>query len=440
MFKLIIIIFSIYTSSLTAKVDRKCFRDIKRSFNTEKALYECESVKKACYKAQRKFLPYITAAKKCQLKTSESAVADQTLERININDSNSDKSIFESLVYGGVQHRKFQIPKSPLDFKYDILYYIPKNLKGSTAIKALVFLHGGGASTANRTSSLSVAKSYMDDLISIAEDLNIMLILPSGSSHQWSYHTSTYLRAINKELSDTGLIDMESIGLSGHSMGGMAITREAQNLADQYAFMMPIAAGMADYMRKDHNLLSYFNFPYTHLQGKYDHFQSFISRTENQIDAVTKLEKLHSMKAPYKVIFYEGSHNYDKVLLKNQLKDHFKLKINRNQKVLFGNFLSADRVDNNQYTYNYDLFIGARRKYFWIELGETTKELASIYFKANIENNNIRLSFSDSIAKSIYINIDNEMLNFNKEIKIFLNDHEIDRVFLTGPNKLKVEF
>jgi hypothetical protein len=72
---------------------------------------------------------------------------------------------------------------SPLNFEYDVCYYIPATLKNAKDLKVLSFLHDRGKSTLLRRGSNQSIKDY-------AFDLNKM-------------------------------------GLSVHSMGAMAITRSA---------------------------------------------------------------------------------------------------------------------------------------------------------------------------------------------------------------------
>ena len=167
--------------------------------------------------------------------------------------------------YGKVTQIEFQPENSPLEFKYDLLYYVPNKLKGKKNLKTLIFLHGGGNSTRTRSGSLNVTNLYMNDLKTIADELGIIVVTPSGSGLNWSAHLLNMLRQLNLEIRKNPEVDPNGIALSGHSMGGMGITRSAQWLADEYAFFMPTAAGMDPKYAVTKYLKTYFNFKYLSL-------------------------------------------------------------------------------------------------------------------------------------------------------------------------------
>src|SRR5690606_33615734 len=140
--------------------------------------------------------------------------------------------------YGNISSEQWAPANYPQDFKYDVLYYQPQSLKGKKNSKVLVFLHGGGASTVTRAGALSVSSSYISNLKSIADNLGFTLIVPSSSSLNWGGHTRVMLEALARELKQDKRFDAKRIGLSGHSMGGMGITRNFFWLADDFAFFL----------------------------------------------------------------------------------------------------------------------------------------------------------------------------------------------------------
>jgi Poly(3-hydroxybutyrate) depolymerase len=86
-------------------------------------------------------------------------------------------------------------------FKYDVFYYIPKKLKQTKDANSLIFLHGGGQSTMTRAGSARVAKSYIDDLKSIADQLGFIIVAPSGSGLNWGGHMRGMLPELAKLMS-----------------------------------------------------------------------------------------------------------------------------------------------------------------------------------------------------------------------------------------------
>ena len=74
--------------------------------------------------------------------------------------------------YGSIGSAKFKPKNSPVNFEYDVFYYIPKKLQGKKNLSTLVFLHGGGASTSDRAGSARVAKMYIQDLKTFADNFS----------------------------------------------------------------------------------------------------------------------------------------------------------------------------------------------------------------------------------------------------------------------------
>ncbi len=118
------------------------------------------------------------------------------------------------------------------DFKYDIFYYIPKNLDPNTKSGALIFTHGGGESTMDRAGSIHAVNLYMADLKRMADELGIIVVLPSANGLNWGGHTRGLMRDLGRLMRKELNIDVNRLGVSGHSMGGMGITRNYLWTAD----------------------------------------------------------------------------------------------------------------------------------------------------------------------------------------------------------------
>lgn len=310
-------------------------------------------------------------------------------------------------------------------FKYDVYYYIPKKLKDTKNAKSLIFLHGGGQSTMSRSGSARVAKMYIDDLKTIADKLGFVIVSPSGSGLNWGGHMRGMLPELAKLMRQKLNVNSQKMGLAGHSMGGMGITRTAHSLVDTFAFFMPMAAGMDPKHATERNLATYFNTTYYHLQGLKDHFEVFIERCKNQTAEVEKLETLYGYKSGFKVEYYNGSHNYNKTLVTKRLTEMFaNTTRDLSQKKLHGMFYWTDRViEYNNIKFDYK----SNPNYFWINVKKFEKITDAVAyttsFKANIENNEIRINFSDTPRiEELRIFLNDKLVTLNKNVRIYVND------------------
>lgn len=310
-------------------------------------------------------------------------------------------------------------------FKYDVFYYIPKKLKQTINANSLIFLHGGGQSTMTREGSARVAKMYIDDLKSIADELGFVIVAPSGSGLNWGGHMRGMLRNLAKLMRVKLGVNSQKMGLAGHSMGGMGITRTAHWLVDTFSFFMPMAAGMDPKHAQEKYLATYFDTTYYHLQGLNDHFRVFIERCEHQTAEVEKLEALYGYKSGFKVEYYNGSHNYQKPLVTKRLKEMFANKTrDMSQKRLHGILYWTDRVlEYNNIKFNYK----SNPDYFWISVKKFEKINDAVAyatsFKANIENNEIRINFTDKPRiEELRIFLNNKMVTFGKAVRIYVNN------------------
>ena len=219
-------------------------------------------------------------------------------------------------------------------------------------------------------------------------------------------------------------------------MGGMGITRNAHWLVDTFSFFMPMAAGMDPKHAQESFLATYFDTTYYHLQGLNDHFREFITRCENQTKEVEKLEMLYAKKSGFKVEYYNGSHNYDKNLLTTRLAQLFDSKVrNLYKQDLHGIFYWTDRIyEDNNIKFN----LKSNSSYFWLEVKEFHKikdELSYMTsFKANIENNEININFTDvPKIKKLRVYLSKTMVALNKPVRIYVNN----KLYFDGLLKLK---
>jgi len=323
--------------------------------------------------------------------------------------------------YGALTKIKYQPATSPLNFQYDLVYYIPQKLKGKKDLKTLVFLHGGGASTSNRSGSLNVINMYAADLKSMADSLGFVLVMPSGSGLNWGAHMFSYLRDLNQSLRNDLYLDPNGIGLTGHSMGGMGITRAGHWLTDDYAFFMPVAAGMDEKHQVEKNLLPYFNMKYYHLQGLQDHFSVFISRCKKQEREITALEKKLGKKSGFVMDFYNGSHNYPKAKYQNILGNLF-AENSRDlyQTELAGMFYFRKEVYTDAWSNGNDFYQGPRDRYFWLKATEFSAERTVVEVKAKIEANTIKIDVGLGV-KTLRVYLSSKNLDLNKEVEVIAN-------------------
>lgn len=309
------------------------------------------------------------------------------------------------------------------NFKYDIFYYIPKLVKKSNAkVGSLIFTHGGGGSTMDRAGSIRTVNMYMPDLKRMADELGIIVVLPSANGLNWGGHTRGLMKELARLMRKELNIDVNRMGVSGHSMGGMGITRNYLWTADEFAFYLPMAAGMDVNHQSENHLNKVFNVPYVHLQGRYDHFDIFITRCEEQLKRTQDLETKYGVPSKLEMVFYNGSHNYDYNLFKSYLS-RLLTHSPRNlyQKELWGNLHTVKKkLTENNITFDYD----SEARYFWVEAIDTDlSEAENIAFHAKIVDNtiNIEMPVMPKQSKGLRLYLHSSMLDLNQEIDVVLN-------------------
>jgi hypothetical protein len=307
-------------------------------------------------------------------------------------------------------------------FKYDILYYIPTHIKDSERVASLIFTHGGGTTTLDRVGSLKYVNVYIPDLKRIANDLGIIVVLPSSNGLNWGGHTRGLLKELVRLMRKELNLDSNRIGVSGHSMGGMGITRNYIWTADEFAFYLPMSAGMDVNKQNEQQLNKVFNVPYVHLQGINDHFTIFINWCQEQLKRTKNLAVLYDTPSKLEIIYYNGSHNYNFELFKSTLNRLITTSPrNLYQKTLYGSIhtIKSKNVENN-ITYDYD----SVSRYFWIEL--TNTDLTNperIDFKASVVGNNIEIEMPVMPVQSngLKIYIHSLLVDLNKTVEVLIN-------------------
>lgn len=310
----------------------------------------------------------------------------------------------------------------PNTFLYDIFYYIPASVKAKKNVGALIFGHGGGGSTMDRAGSIRTVNMYMPDLKRLADELGIIVVLPSANGLNWGGHTRGLWRELVSMMRTELNVDPNRIGMSGHSMGGMGITRTYLWSADEFAFFLPMAAGMDEKHQTEQHINKVFNVPYVHLQGKNDHFDVFITRTQAQLKNTQALEVKYGLKSKLEVVFYNGDHNYNYGLFKSHL-NRLITQAPRNlyQKELWGNLhtVKSKLVENN-ITFDYD----SEPRYFWVEATQTDYAVAeNTSFHAKIEGQKINLTFPvlPKQSKGLRIYLHSSMVDLKKNISVIIN-------------------
>ncbi len=230
---------------------------------------------------------------------------------------------------------------------------------------------------------------YSEDMIKIADELGIVLVMPSGSGINWGSHLLNYLRDLNATIRAELPVDPDKIGLSGHSMGAMGITRSSQWLTDEYAFFMPVAGGMDPKYADRKYLATNFNTNYHHLQGLNDHFQVFVERCRNQEAKMAELEKKYHRDSGLVMEYYNGSHNYPMPLLQTRLEEAFaNTKRDLYQKELYGVFYYQDEVVTDQWSNGNPYYKGPRDSYFWVKVEKFANAVSSkvVEMRAKIDS------------------------------------------------------
>ena len=320
-------------------------------------------------------------------------------------------------------------PLHPNPFRYDIFYYIPTSIQNHQKVKSLVFNHGGGASTKTREGSIQSVQNYTTDLMKLADELGFVAILPSANGLNWGGHTVPMLQSLLKLMRKELDLDPDRIGLSGHSMGGMGITRSYLWLADQFAFFMPQAAGVAfenfkSQISIDEHLNKAFNVAYIHLQGTRDHFKQFIERAHKHSSEMQSLEISYGRKSRFDLHLYDTNHQYKLDVFRDRLEQAFQKKRDLYQKNLYGSLhLHTASLAENGIRFRYR---GSPR-YFWVQgitHGKNNSE--RLNFRTKIQNNRIMVDLEPAEGFSIQcqklkLYLRQGMVDLKSKVYVYIN-------------------
>lgn len=316
-------------------------------------------------------------------------------------------------------------------FRYDVLYYIPDSIKELENVKTLIFMHGGGSSTMTREGSLKVATQYMrSDMVRLANELQMVVVVPSASGLNWGGHTVGMIRDLNHLIRKELNVDHNNMGLAGHSMGGMGIGRSFKWLTDEFAYFLPMAAGIDVVQQSEETLNKVFNVPYVHLQGLKDHFQIFVERCQEQLKRTLVLQEKYGSQSMFELIFYNGAHNSDYNLTKTTMQ-----RLQNNPRNIFQNTLYGSLYyNNNFYTENNITFHqGSNHRYFWVEIAEASGTTAErLDFRASVLNNVIKIDFVQTPVNidRVRINLSKKMFVSYKQVELIVNGKLIAKKML----------
>jgi hypothetical protein len=234
-------------------------------------------------------------------------------------------------------------------------------------------------------------------------------------------------------------VDPDLIGLSGHSMGGMGITRSYGQLADEFAFFMPLAAGMdLTYGPKEVSepqVNKVFNVPYIHIQGVRDDFRIFVDRCMEQERRTRELERRYGLRSKLRMVFTDSGHNYDFQTFKTYLSHAFSKRRNLYQKHLFGSIHtgSSFRVTENKIRYA----LRPVSRYFWIQADSPKRSLReSIHFQARIQDNRIEIDLDHrpGNTRDLRVFLHSKMVDLQKPVLVYIDGV---RVGLRDPKRAR---
>jgi hypothetical protein len=323
--------------------------------------------------------------------------------------------------------------------KHHVYYYLPRSFKNDGKSPAMILLHGGGASTSTYDSANRVARDYMRDMISLAENLGMPVIAPT-SSIGWNYPTTPFLNEVVRMINADLKVDANRIFLFGHSMGGMGITREAGLMTDLFSGFMPTAAGMQEQYQTAAQLQTYFNTRFIHINGENDHFSVFKERALQVENKMKSLESIIGMTSGYNLYFHAGGHNYNLNLVEKKIReDIFPHKRNIYQSKIFPTFgrLYVDGR-NDVMTPNVDFSYSS---YFWLQADlKDLKKYYLIHGEATCLNNQYTVNIEDQGSlNGLKILISSKMVNLSKPITVMINGKILFNDYISASKKRTLE-
>ncbi len=372
------------------------------------------------------FILILTLASCGEHKKETTAPAqDKDLDRIIVSQKKIESKAKYFKSTGNFYSFKWAPANYESDFNYDVVYYIPETLKDKSNLKSLIFMHGGGNSTLTREGSLEVALRYKGYLKKLADEIGMIVVLPSAAGLNWGGHTYPMLRSLVALMRSELKIDHNNIGLSGHSMGGMGIVRSTPYLADEFAYIVPVASAAVEKNITEPQVNKSFNVPYVQIQGSKDHFTDFVTNNRIQEKLIRDLEVKYDQKSKYELIFHDGDHQMDTRLWIDTIKRLQESPRNIYQKKLYGVLRSNATfyVENN-----IRYFQGSAPRYFWVSIADSdTSKLEGAQFFASIENNQITINFSTKpeLIKKIRISLSSKLADLSNDIIINIDGKQI---------------
>ncbi len=341
-------------------------------------------------------------------------------EKIVLQPIHKEDSIFKKV--GSVQKFEWVPTGYQSGFVYDIYYYIPASIQDSKNSPALVFMHGGGESTLTREGANKAVNKYIKEVVAAAEKYKFIAVLPSSNGLNWGGHTERILTELAQLLRTNLNFDTNRLGVSGHSMGGMGITRTFTRLVNDYSFVNSISSAMNDTTQTEDRLAKMYNIKYSHQLGTKDTFEVFITWTKALEKNIKMMEQNHQKVSQFEMEWFDDAHVYKPAQTK-KLESLFQGQRNLFQNDLYGQIY----FDQKSYTENLIQFsVTGSNRYLWVENIPTT---VSDYFnfEAKALKNRIDFNFNkDEDKYTIYpkskkfkIYLSSKMFDLSKDINIY---------------------
>ncbi len=225
-------------------------------------------------------------------------------------------------------------------------------------------------------------------------------------------------------------------------MGGMGIVRYYSYLTDQFAFFMPMAAGMdlskSTPEQAEWQVNKVFNVSYLHIQGLQDKFTEFVPRCKEQLALTESLEAKYGLKSKLKMLFMGADHDLPLEALKLYAAKNYR-EVSRNlyQKELWGTIRINDEwVEDNKKLYH----LGSVPRYFWVEAIDFDRSHPEDFnFHAKVSDNAVQIDFPQmpSYTRTLRVYLHSSMVNLNKPVSIFVNQVKVAVRNPSKPHRLR---
>jgi hypothetical protein len=341
-------------------------------------------------------------------------------EKIVLQPIQKEDSVFKKV--GSIQKFEWVPSGYQSGFVYDIYYYIPTSIQNSKNSPALVFMHGGGESTLTREGANKAVNIYIKEVVAAAEKYKFIAVLPSSNGLNWGGHTERILTELAKLLRTNLNFDTNRLGLSGHSMGGMGISRTFTRLVNDYSFVNSISSMIAEDGQTEDRLTKMYNIKYSHQLGTKDKFTAFIPVTQTLEKNVKAMEQSHQKKSLFEMEWFDDGHVYTPAQTK-KLESLFQGQRNLFQNDVYGQIY----FDQKSYTeHSIQFSVTGSNRYLWVENIPTTIN-DHFNFEAKALKNRIDFNFNkDEDHYTIYphskkfkIYLSSKMFDLSKDINIY---------------------